>query len=240
MRTLAPLLLAVTLWAGCGPRPVPAAELGERHFRERTLSTSPYNVFSCSTCHDVGEAVPVLNAQARHEGRINPGYDLYGVTTRPSWWGGYETRLLDAINACVTGFMGGAALTAEEPKARALYEYLAEHGPAEPTPALPLTVVKTVTDLASLSGDANRGRDVYDRACRVCHGAPRTGAERLGSRISKLPDDTLEAFPDNARAVVVEKVRHGRFFNIGGSMPLYSAEAISDEEIADVLAYLGL
>jgi thiosulfate dehydrogenase len=240
MRTLT-LLLTATLWAGCGPRPVPAAELGERLFRARSLSTSPYNVFTCATCHPMGNAVPVLQAQAPHgEGRITPGYDLYGVTTRPNWWGGYETRLLDAINVCVTEFMGGAALTAEDERARELYEYLADHGPAEPTPALPLTVVKTVTDLATLSGDAGRGRDVYDRSCRECHGAPRTGAERLGSRISKIPDDTLAEFPDNARAVVVEKVRHGRFFNVGGSMPLYSAEAISDQEIADVLAYLGL
>ncbi len=31
-----------------------------------------------------------------------------------------------------------------------------------------------------------------------------------------------------------------RFYNIGGTMPLYSVEAISDQEIVDALAYLGL
>jgi thiosulfate dehydrogenase len=234
------LLLAVMLWAGCGPRQVPAAELGERLFQDRSLSTSPFNVFSCATCHPVGRAVPEPRIQPAHEGRITPGYELYGVTTRAGWWGGYQTRLLDAINTCLTEFMGGGALEADAPHARELYEYLVEHGPAESTPALPLTVVKTVTDLSALSGDEARGRDVYARACQECHGAPHTGAGRLGSRISKIPEDTLEHFPDTARAVVVEKIRHGKFFNIGGSMPLYSAEAISDQEIADVLAYLGL
>jgi thiosulfate dehydrogenase len=39
---------------------------------------------------------------------------------------------------------------------------------------------------------------------------------------------------------VVEKIRHGKFYNIGGTMPLYSVEAISDQEIVDALTYLGL
>jgi thiosulfate dehydrogenase len=66
------------------------------------------------------------------------------------------------------------------------------------------------------------------------------GTGRLSSRVSIIPEDTIALFPTNARAVVVEKVRHGKFFNIGGVMPLYSAEAITDQEIVDVLVYLGL
>jgi hypothetical protein len=30
------------------------------------------------------------------------------------------------------------------------------------------------------------------------------------------------------------------FFNIGGVMPLYSLEALSDGDVVDLLAYLGL
>jgi thiosulfate dehydrogenase len=40
--------------------------------------------------------------------------------------------------------------------------------------------------------------------------------------------------------VVIEKVRHGRFFNIGGDMPLFSQEALSDEDLGALLAYLEL
>ena len=54
------------------------------------------------------------------------------------------------------------------------------------------------------------------------------------------PSSKEQSFPTNARAVVVEKIRHGKFFNIGGIMPLYSVESISDQEIVDTLAYLGL
>jgi thiosulfate dehydrogenase len=59
--------------------------------------------------------------------------------------------------------------------------------------------------------------------------------------VSVIPEDTEKVFPaSQVRAVVVEKIRHGKFFNIGGIMPLYSAEAITDQEIADILAYIGL
>ena len=43
-----------------------------------------------------------------------------------------------------------------------------------------------------------------------------------------------------ARDVTVEKIRHGRFFNISGIMPFYTVEAISDQTVADLLAYMGL
>lgn len=240
MRIRALIAIAVLGLVGCGPRKVPAAEIGQQLFQNAKLSTSPFNVFSCATCHTVGTATPELSTQGPHSGRIDPGYDLYGVTTRASWWGGYETRLLDAINTCLVEFMGGAELDPIDDRGRELYEYLAEHGPDAPTPALPLTVVKNVTGLTGLTGDAKRGEDVYGRSCHGCHGAPHTGSGRLGPKVSIIPEDTLKVFPDSARTVVVEKVRHGKFFNVGGLMPLYSAEAISDQEIADVLSYLGL
>jgi thiosulfate dehydrogenase len=231
------LLLAGALagsagWA-CGEEEVPAATFGERLFRDPHLSTSPFNVFSCATCHQaIAEPVspPPLDA----------GFNLYNVVHRPSWWGGFETRLVDAINVCLTSFMGGGALDPAAPSARQLYEYLAAKSPLDPAPALPLTVVKIITDLPALTGDAARGADVYGRACRRCHGEPHTGAGRLATWVSVVPEDTINFFPQNARAVVVEKIRHGRFFDIGGVMPLYPVESISDEQIADLLAYIGL
>ena len=153
--------------------------------------------------------------------------------------GGYETTLLDAINVCVESFMGGRALAPDDDAARELYAYLASTSAPSSDP-LPLTLVRDVTSLSELAGDSERGERAYDAACRRCHGAGFTGAERAVTRASVLPGDTREVFLDNARAVVVEKIRHGKFFNIGGTMPLYSREALSDEAVADILAYLSL
>lgn len=231
MRSTA-VVIAVALVA-CS-REYPASELGAELFSDPTVSTSPYNTFSCATCHQVG-ADP-----GSAEARIDPGYDLANVIHRGSWWGGYETRLLDAMNVCVKEFMGGRRLTAEDLDAQALFEYLEEHSSAADARPLAMTVVKDATGLSRLEGDAVRGADVYARACHRCHGAPHTGEGRSTERATVVPEDTAAAFPSNTRAAVVEKIRHGKFFGIGGIMPLYSAETLSDQEIADMLAYLGL
>jgi hypothetical protein len=109
-------------------------------------------------------------------GAIDAGYTLADSVHRPSWWGGDELRLLDAVNTCLTGFMGGKPLEADEDAARQIYEYLVTVSPDPAAPALPVTVVRTIDDLSALKdgADADRGRDIYDRACRRCHGAPHT------------------------------------------------------------------
>jgi thiosulfate dehydrogenase len=245
-------LKAIVLVAllGCGDDTVAAATVGARLVADPSLSTSPLNAFACSTCHPVVVGAPPAADAGRHVGPIYPGANLYDVVHRPSWWGGDKTQLLDAVNYCLAEFMGGAELAADEPRARALYEYLVAISPDAPAPAWPLTVVKNVTALGGLAAgaDAGRGADVWARGCAGCHGEPHTGAGKLGDKTSVVPEDSLNGpvcapVADRrgcARAVVVEKVRHGKFFNIGGTMPPYSLEALGDDELADVLAYVGL
>lgn len=225
------LLLA----AGCGDEAITPAAAGRSAFSSRALSTSPLNAFACSTCHTVDAAAPAVVP-----GRFDSGYNLAGAAARDGWWGNGETRLLDAINVCLETFMGGRPLTPEEPTARQLVALLTTDVDAGRTKTLPFTVVRAVTGLEEQRGDATHGKVVYDAGCYRCHGAPHTGAGALTKRASLVPEDTLKVFPKQARAAVVEKVRHGRFFNLGGVMPLYSVEALSDRELVDLLAYLGL
>lgn len=230
--------LSVLLLLACGNRSVPASRIGARLFSDPRLSTSPFNVFSCSTCHSVTGGTP-NNPDGTHVGPIMPGYDLQNVVYRRSWWGGYETKLIDAINYCFVQFMGGGSFATTDEQAQALYEYLDENSPDHTARPLPLTVVRDILNLPT-NGNAERGRNIYERSCKTCHGLPHTGAGRLSSRVSIIPEDTQASFPQTARLVVIEKIRHGKFFNIGGIMPLYSLEAISDAEIVDILAYLPL
>jgi thiosulfate dehydrogenase len=159
---------------------------------------------------------------------------------RPTYWGGFETTLLDAINQCMTSFMRGRALSPTDDRARGLYVYLESVSTDATAPALPLTVVQNIVDVPS--GDAQMGKQTYDQACASCHGAPHTGAGRLSSEVSLVPDETLQQHgtdPNSgARPVVIEKVRHGKFYNIGGNMPLFSKEALSDAQLGGILAYL--
>jgi thiosulfate dehydrogenase len=226
-------LLAVALVA-CD-RDVPAADYGAKLFDDPTLSTSPFNRFACGTCHAADPDQPGVLPD-----RLDSGYNLGNVASRPLWWGGEEIHLLDAVNVCLTQFMGGGALRGDEDRARQLYAFLDRKSPQPSTPALPLTVVRDVTALEGMTGETTRGALVWVGACQRCHGNIHDGAGRLGTQPTVVPEDTQKTFGTMARAVVVEKIRHGRFFNIGGVMPLYSVETISDAQIADLLAYLGL
>jgi thiosulfate dehydrogenase len=230
------VVLAV-LAAGCGDEegPVPAAEYGERLFNDARLSESGFNRFSCATCHATTPTPPA--------GRLDSGYTLHDSVYRGSWWGGYETRLLDAVNFCYVNFMRGVApLTEDSPQSRALYEYLVSISPNRDARPLPFTVVKDITEVAR--GDRGRGQEVYRAACQNCHGEPRTGAGRLTELAPVLPEVTADygaQFPGVPPSlVVIEKVRHGQFFGVGGNMPLYSLEALSDADLGALLTFLEL
>lgn len=222
-------LWAVALLAvGCGSRP--AEQYGRALFADAKISTAASNVFSCSTCHEI----------APQPTRRLPGYDLYNAAARPAYWGGSVTTLLDATNECITAFMRGRPLQPDDEKGRALFVYLQSQSPEASAPLLPLTVVQNIADVPS--GDAGQGAAVWQESCAGCHGAPHTGQGRLSAEASLVPDDSLQAHGTDpvtgARPVVIEKVRHGKFFNVGGIMPLFSLEALSDAQLGDLLAYL--
>lgn len=223
------------LAAGCDGGATSAADFGEELFQDARLSDSQFNSFSCATCH--------ATTPTPEDGRMYAGYTLHDSAFRPSWWGGYETSLLDAVNFCYVNFMRGVSpLEPEDPKSRALYEYLVRISPDRQAPALPLTVVKNVEDVPR--GDATRGAQVYRAACQTCHGETNTGRGRLTELASVLPnvvDDYEALFPGVPKQlVVIEKVRHGQFFGVGGNMPPYSQEALSDADLGALLTFLGL
>lgn len=230
------LCSALLVLGACGG-PVPAKDFGEQLFNDARFSDSRFNSFSCATCHSV--------TPERGPDRIDSGHTLFNATARPSFWGGQQTRLIDAASFCFIYFMRGEGpLAPEEAKSRALYEYLRSISPDHDVgvPALPLTIVKDIVDLSE--GDRTRGEAVYKGACQSCHGALHTAEGRLTERASRLPEVTA-TYPAkfsgvDPRLVVIEKVRHGQFFGVGGNMPLYGIELLSDEQLSDLLAYLEL
>lgn len=209
------------------------AEQGRALFSSPRFSNNSFNSFACSDCH--------ATADRPAAGRSLAGADLDGVTARPTYWGGAETDLLRATNDCMKFFMlDSAGLTADGASAGLLYAYLSGL-PATTTGAIPFTVVASVAEVPV--GDAARGQEVYDRACRSCHGELHTAAGRLAEVVSLLPEETIREHgsygPEELRLTAVEKIRHGSFLGYGGQMPPFSREALSDAEVGDILSYLG-
>lgn len=229
------MLLALSACASACDRS--AVDYGRSLFDDPSISSAASNPFRCSTCHEIVD--PPTKAL--------PGYTLRDVAARPSWWGGNVDTLLDATNQCVTNFMRGKALAANDDKSRALFVYLESISPDATAPALPLTVAQNLTRPSGCpndvpSGDPGAGAQLWKIACGQCHGDPHTGSRRISDAASLVPDDSISAHGTDvktgARPVVIEKVRHGKFFNVGGNMPLYSIEALSDEQLGQILGYL--
>lgn len=234
------VLMAIALLPlfGCDSDPKtvarPARELGQELFSDPALSTSSINRFSCATCHA---------RSAEDPARRLPAFPMAGSAHRPTWWNGYEDQLLEAVNFCVIYFMRGEPLQAGDPYGDALYEYLLSISPEEPAPSIPFTIVKNIQ--TPPAGDPVRGAELYSAACRSCHGAKGSGSGRLAAYVTVLNDDLTtyydEAFPGiDHRLIVAEKIRHGQFFGVGGNMPFFPVERLSDEEMADIIDYLDL
>jgi thiosulfate dehydrogenase len=228
--------------AGCGGE-VSGAARGEELFHSTSISESDLNVFSCADCHATGEG--------NHPGGGRAGYRLAGAALRTQFWGDEYGTLRDAIEPCRVYFMKGDRVEPDELDAyyeredmHALYEYLLEISPpGSDSGPYPFTVVEQVEDVPR--GDAAAGEEVYARSCEGCHGVAHADADGSILRETVNLPEVAEGYPDDfpgvdPSLVVIEKVRHGRFFNIGGEMPLFSLEALSDEQLGDLLAYLEL
>jgi mono/diheme cytochrome c family protein len=154
--------------------------------------------------------------------------------------------LHEAVELCYRRFMLGGPLDRTSQEAVALYAWLASLSAsgAALTEAVPFTIPPSA--MRPAEGDARRGEGVYQRACGYCH-APR-GEEmgRLADRVAVLPRDT-EAEHGRSRGydqaqletIFVEKTRHGNFLGLSGVMPPFSSELLSDQEMADIVAYLA-
>jgi thiosulfate dehydrogenase len=222
-------------FAACGDEQISSVELGASLVKDPAFSSSPFNAFACTDCHAIESEDP----------RLLSGATLRGAAVRPTYWNGFETELLGAVNDCVIFFMKGDPIDPLSDNARALYDYLDSIKDAGPQDAQPFTVVLTTT-LAPARGDVTRGAEVHRLACQGCHGEATSGAGRIEQAAAPiLPEqakaEALAAFPDFDPAVVfTEKVRHGQFFIVGGNMPPFSIEALSDADLGALLAFYGL
>lgn len=240
-KTLALLFLLAGSALACDTDPVvqhgSAIDRGRALFHgEMPASPSKLNLFACATCHSAQP--PVSQATSA----LMPGVPLAGAHLRPSFWNGQEADLLAAMNHCRSYFMRAQKpWLASDADAQGLYAWIESLPPTLPEPVT-MTFVAAIADLAK--GDATVGKQVYDRACKSCHGNGFSGDGRLGHHVPELPEETLAMHPTytptERRLVFVEKVRHGTFFGYGGAMPPFAREVLSDAQLADVLAYLAL
>jgi thiosulfate dehydrogenase len=233
MRRALPLLFACVACTVTTTHETPEERGAKLADDPHALSASQFNALACSTCHaKPGDTRDV----------VLPGAPLEGAASRPSYWGGRFVSLYDSVAECATHFQRASSFDPTTPASDDLYAYLVSIGGTGPTGAQPFTVLRSVSDLPA--GDAARGELTYSRACGSCHGAAHTGAGKIMTTASTVPEDTQSFHgadgPTVVREVVIEKIRHGSYLGFAGVMPPFSTEVLSDSDVADLASYLGL
>jgi mono/diheme cytochrome c family protein len=167
---------------------------------------------ACADCHLIADP-----RQAVPDDLIRPGHNLFDAFGRGTWWNGrVTTDCGEAAEVCFKRFMGGEELDGRARTALVLFM----KGRAAPV-SNPMILHRVPPGRAEVSqGDAARGRDLFRRACAICHSA---GDGPAG------PD--LAASSMTAREIA-DVVRTGR-----NRMPLFQGDVLSDADVADLAVY---
>jgi thiosulfate dehydrogenase len=222
------LAVLLTLAAGGCTERFPV-ERGEALFSDPGISPSDTNEIACDTCHTTGPETP---------DHLYAGGSLENVLGRPSLWGGTILDPREAINVCLRSFMrhpDAVPLEPDDPDGLDLLAYLETLG-TEPSDPVPFTLPRSLpTSLPP--GDPARGAAIYQAGCRECHGAMGTGDG--GIRLAPvIPTETREEHGDATPTIIVARIRRGGFYGIGGDMPPFSLEKLSDDDVADILSFM--
>ncbi|MCB9528498.1 MAG: c-type cytochrome [Myxococcales bacterium] len=190
------------------------------------------NEARCATCHS--------NDGTR---RGFSGATMQDIAFRTSFKGGDAPDLLAATNACVTGWMGGEALTADDASWQSLSAYLesiSDPSVTDPNPLAPEVLAdEAAYEAAYAGGDAAAGEATYELACGVCHTAELTVNNR-----PSYPTATLAVF---SAGRIAQKVRTSGPPPSGtadgndstpGPMPFFEPSDLSQSDLADIVAYL--
>lgn len=222
------------------------AQLGRELFHDPTfkgtISPKVATGLSCSDCHaDFDEA-------AEPDGLIRAGHSVIGVPQRGSAKGGMISGANFARAAGGGGFcyehflqkvrpdkVNPIAIPAEH--AEALMAYFEAISGNNKGPQFEMEMLdddaKTAAGekIAAMPGDTENGWKLYGRACVVCHTTPFKGG--VGIQIirpgGRLPRDINKT-----------TARWAKTIRGGGStlMPFYASDILSDQDIADIVAFL--
>ncbi len=222
------------------------AQLGRELFHDPTFkgTLSPTGKkaatgLACADCHaDFDEAT-------KPDGRIRAGHSVIGVPHRGTAKGGMISgadfaRAAGGGGFCYEHFLqrvrpdqvNPTAIPAEH--AEALMAYFEAISGDNKGPQFEIEMldddakIAAGEKIAAMPGDAKKGWQLFGRACIVCHTTPSKAG--IGPRlIYRKPRDI-----DKQMARWAKTIRGG-----GSSlMPFYASDILSDQDIADILAFL--
>ncbi len=238
------VLVAVLVYFSQAQKLSDKAQLGRELFHDPTFkgTISPKSMtgLACADCH------ADFDEEENPDGLIRAGHSVIGVPQRGEAKGGMIAgadfaRAAGGGGFCYEHFLqrkppdkvNPTAIPAEHAEAlMAYFEVISgdNKGP-EFTMEMLDEEAKTAAaeKLAAMSGDSKNGWKLFGRACIVCHTTPfkaGVGPRIVGTRLPRDVDKTV--------------VRWAKTIRGGGPilMPFYASDILSDQDIADLLAFL--
>jgi cytochrome c553 len=189
------------------------------------------NQARCSTCHS-------------NDGSTGfSGNTFKDIAYHTSFKGGDAPTLLDAANACVTGWMGGTALTAADASWLSLEAYMqsiSDEAMTTPNPIAPEVLAdEAAYEAAYAGGDATAGATAYGTFCAKCHGG--------GLVVNVVPAYTLETLKAFPIGRIAQKVRTSGPPPSGsadttdstpGPMPFFEPSELSEADLKNIIAHI--
>lgn len=223
------------------------AQLGRELFHDATFKgtikpgSKPGNAtgLTCANCH------ADFDENANPDGVIRAGHSIIGVPQRGSAKGGMIAgadfeRAAGGGGFCYEHFLQRIAPDKVNPTAipiehaEALMAYFKAVSGDKKGPQFKIEMLDTAAKtaagekIAAIAGNSEKGWELFGRACVVCHPTPfkaGIGTQLVRSRPPRDIDKTMVRW--------ATKIRGGGFL-----MPFYATDILSDQDIADILAFL--
>lgn len=219
------------------------AQLGRELFNDPTfkgtIDPKKATGLSCANCH------ADFDDTSQPDGLIRAGHSIVGVPHRGEAKGGMIkgadfARAAGGGGFCYEHFLqrvphnkvNPTAIPAEHAEAlMAYFEAISGEntGPDFTIAMLDEAAKKAAGEkIAAMDGDAKKGWALFGRACVTCH--PTVRKAGIGSQLvrSRAPRDI-----DKTMVRWATKIRGG-----GSLMPFYADDILSDQDIADIIAFL--
>ena len=220
------------------------AQLGRELFYDPsfggTLEPKKISGLACADCH------ADFDEDANPDGKIRAGHSIIGVPHRGEAKGGMIKadifrRAAGGGGFCYQHFLQRVPADKVDPtaipeeQAEALMAYFEQVSGENKGPQFQLQeldkegALAAAEKIVAMKGDAKNGWKLYSRACNDCHPTARKAG--IGSQlIRRRPPSNIPKTLQKYAA----KIRGGGFI-----MPFYSEDRLSDQEIADIIAFLN-
>ncbi|MBA3819057.1 MAG: c-type cytochrome [Deltaproteobacteria bacterium] len=193
---------------------------------------APNNEARCSNCH---------SADGSTSGQS--GASLEDIAFRSSYKGGDAPTLIAAANACIGGWMGGTAVTADDDRWNQLEAYLVSISDAAvttPNGLAPEVLANEVAyETSYAGGNAAAGAAKYATFCAQCH----DNALRVGM----VATPTKASIKGLSAGRIAQQVRTSGPPPSGmsdpsdstpGPMPFFEPAELSPQDLKDIIAYV--